>query len=167
MDASEKCCKSRPIRYEQHQRVFQHFLLPATNDIILADNESNCAKPVQIFVRKKSTNHISDVYVWNGSHFMPTILNNTVTIQLVKQIPYITCLQLMSSRVVDTASENNHILGNLMSEATKMMLALAHVTNIDMVTLDLEMLVHVATSTVSAIRITVINVIDHVYPFLT
>ena len=69
--------------------------------------------------------------------------------------------------MVDTASENSDILGDLTSEATKMMLALAHVTNIDMVTLDSEMLVHAATSTVSAIRTTVSNVIDHVYPFLT
>ena len=61
LDAREKCYKSIPIRYEQHQRVFQRFLLPATNDIILADNEINCAKPVQIFMRKKSTNHIGCV----------------------------------------------------------------------------------------------------------
>ena len=167
LDASEKCYKSIPICYEQHQRVFQRFLLPAINDIILADNEINCAKPVQIFIRKKSTNHISDVYVWNGSHLIPTILNNTVTIQLVEQIPNITYLQLMSSRVVDTAPENSDILGDLTSEATKMIIALAHVTNIDMVTLDSEMLVHAVTSTVSAIRTTVSNVIDHVYPFLT
>ena len=97
LDASEKCYKSIPICYEQHQRVFQRFLLPATNDIILADKEINCEKQVQIFMRKKSTNHISDVYVWNGSHLMPTILNYTMTIQLVEQIPNITYLQLMSS----------------------------------------------------------------------
>ena len=41
---------------------------------------------------------------------MPTTLNNTVTVQLLEQVPNITYLQLMSSRVVDLALENTDIL---------------------------------------------------------
>ena len=163
----DKCYKSIPIRYQQHQREFERFILPATNDIILADSEIHCSKPVQMFMKRKSVNHVTELYVWNGSHLMPTTLNNTVTVQLVEQIPNITYLQLMSSRVVDSAVENSDILTELTAEATNMMLALAHVTNIDMVTLDSEMLVHAASSTVTAIRTTVGNVISHAYPFLT
>ena len=118
-------------------------------------------------MKRKLVNHKTELYVWNGSHLMTTTLNNTVTVQLVEQIPNITYLQLMSSRVVDTALENTDILTELTAETTNMMLALAHVTNIDMVTLDSEMLVHAASSTVTAIRTTVGNVISHVYPFLT
>ena len=36
---TDKCYKSIPIRYQQHQREFERFILPATNDIILADSE--------------------------------------------------------------------------------------------------------------------------------
>ena len=97
---------------------------------------------------------------------MPITLNNTVTAQFVEQIPNITFLQLMSSRVVDTALENTDILTELTAEPTNIMLALAHVTNIDMVTLDSEMLVHAALSTVTAIRTTIGNVVLHVYLFL-
>ena len=69
--------------------------------------------------------------------------------------------------MVDTAFENTDILTELTAETTNMMLALAHVTNIDIVTLDSEMLVHAVSSTVTAIRTTVGNVISHAYPFLT
>ena len=164
---NEKCYKSIPIRYRQHQKEFKRFILPATFDIILADSEIHCSRPIQMFMKRKLVNHKTELYVWNGSHLMTTTLNNTVTVQLVEQIPNITYLQLMSSRVVDTALENTDILTELTAETTNMMLALAHVTNIDMVTLDSEMLVHAASSTVTAIRTTVGNVISHVYPFLT
>ena len=164
---TDKCYKSIPIRYIYHQKEFKRFILPASNDIILADSEIQCARPVQMFLKTKSINHKTEVYVWNGSHLMLTSLNNTVTVHLVEQIPNITYLQLMSSRVVDTALENTDILTELTTETTNMMLALAHVTNIDMVTLDSETLVHAASNTVTAIRTTVGNVISHVYPFLT
>ena len=165
--ATDKCYKSIPIRYHQHQKEFKRFILPATNDIILADSEIHCSRPIQMFLKSKSGNHKTEVYVWNGSHLMLTTLNNTVTVQLVEQIPNITYLQLMASRVVDTAFENTDILTELTAETTNMMLALAHVTNIDIVTLDSEMLVHAVSSTVTAIRTTVGNVISHAYPFLT
>ena len=164
---TDKCYKSIPIRYIYHQKEFKRFIFPASNDIILADSEIQCARPVQMFLKTKSINHKTEVYVWNGSHLMLTSLNNTVTVHLVEQIPNITYLQLMSSRVVDTALENTDILTELTTEITNMMLALAHVTNIDMVTLDSETLVHAASNTVTAIRTTVGNVISHVYPFLT
>ena len=120
-----------------------------------------------MFLKSKSDNHKTEVYVWNGSHLMLTTLNNTVTVQLVEQIPNIIYLQLMASRVVDTAFENTDILTELTAETTNMMLALAHVTNIDIVALDSEMLVHAVSSTVTAIRTTVGNVSSHAYPFLT
>ena len=106
---TDKCYKSIPIRYQQHHREFKRFILPATNDIILADSEIHCSKPVQMFMKRKSVNHVTELYVWNGSHLTPTTLNNTVTVQLVEQIPNITYLQLMSSRVVDSAVENSDI----------------------------------------------------------
>ena len=87
-------------------------------------------------MKRESINHVTELYVWNGSNLKPTTLNNTVTVQLVEQIPNTSNLQLMSSRVVDSAVENSDILTELTAETTNMMLALAHVTNIDMVTLD-------------------------------
>ena len=86
-----------------------------------------------MFLKSKSGNHKTEVYAWNGSHLMLTTLNNTVTVQLVEQIPNITYLQLMASRVVDNAFENIDILTELTAETTNMMLALVHVTNIDIV----------------------------------
>ena len=130
----------------------------------MTDSEIHCLRPVQTFMKQKSVSHMTEIYIWNGSHLVPTTLNNTVSVQLVEQIPNVTYLQLMSSRVVDTTLENSDILT---AETTNMMFALAHVTNIDMVTLDSEMLEQGASSTVTAIRTTVGKVLSHVYPFLT
>ena len=163
---SAKCYKSIPIHYQQYRTEFKRFLLPATKDIIIADSEIPCSKPVQMFMITKPMNKSSEIYVWNGSHLLPTTINYTVTIHIVQQIRNITYLQLMSSHVVDTALENSDILSELTNEATNMMLAFAHVTNIDMVTLDTETLKNAASSSVSAIKSSVTTVISHVYPLV-
>ena len=160
---TKKCYNSIPIHYKQHLKEFDRFLLPATLDIILLDTEISCDKPIKMFRRSEDK---TQIYVWNGSKLQSTELNNTVTIHLIEQVPNITYLQLTASRVVDNAMDNFDILSDLTSSATDILLTLAHVTNLDMTSLDTEMLVHATKSTVNMVHNVVSSVIDSVYPFI-
>jgi hypothetical protein len=165
LETMQKCYKSIPIKYTLYDKEFKRFLLPTTKDIISLDAEVTCGKPIKIFLKdvNKTTNQI---YVWNGSALAITTLNNTVSIQLIDRIPNITYLQLISSRIVDNEISNFDTLTDLLTSASSMMLAIAHVSNMDMTSLDTETFIDATSNTISMVKSAVSTVIDAAYPFV-
>jgi hypothetical protein len=161
---SEKCYKSIPIYYKQYEKEHVRYLLPS-RDLALLDVELSCHIPIKQYWKSNETDINGKVYIWNGTTLNTGFIHAT-TIQLVQQVPNITYLHLLSTRLTDTVTESLDILTELSSSSANMMLSMAHMSNIDMVTLDSEMLMQAASTTVSTVRNTVKSVINQVYPFL-
>jgi hypothetical protein len=156
------CYKSIPITYKQYEKELHRFLLPTTMDIIQMDAEIPCSKPIQVYLISNDTNN-SQLYMFNGSVIMTSEIKY-INVQLMENAPNLTYLHLLSARIVDMTAENFDILTDIASATTQMILALAHVTNVDMVSLDSEMLIQAATKSAVAVKTSISSIIDHVYP---
>jgi hypothetical protein len=131
-------------------------------DIIQMDAEIPCSKPIQVYLISNDTNN-SQLYMYNGSVIMTSEIKY-INVQLMENAPNLTYLHLLSARIVDMTAENFDILTDIASATTQMILALAHVTNVDMVSLDSEMLIQAATKSAVAVKTSISSIIDHVYP---
>jgi hypothetical protein len=157
-----KCYASIPIHYKKYNKDHKRFLVPATMDIVLLDTEIPCTKPRKMFMK---TINGKETYMWNGSTLEKSNENFT-SIQLIEQVPNITYLHLMSSRIMDTTTQSLDTLAELTTATTEMLMKIGHLANIDIITLDTETLVHAASCTVSTVKASVTSVIDHIYPFI-
>jgi hypothetical protein len=164
LEKKTTCFKSIPIRFKTYDKHHQHYLLPTTKDIIFQDTEISCNKPIRMFMISNNGQN-KTIYLWNGTDLYPTKINYT-SVQLIEQAPNFTHKHLIASRIIDTASTNFDITTDLASAASNMLMTIAHVTNMDMVSFDPETLHQATSNTISMIKGTVSNVIDHVYPFL-
>lgn len=83
LDTTSKCYKSIPIKYSLYEKEFKRFLIATTKDIIPLDADLTCEKPIQVFL-KEVNKTTGQIYIWNGSTLLTTVLNNTVSIQLLE-----------------------------------------------------------------------------------
>jgi hypothetical protein len=123
LQPSEKCYKSIPIRYKKYEKEHTRYLLPS-GDLVLLDAEMPCHTINPQFWKSNETDITGKVYIWNGVTLISGFIHAT-TVQLVQQVPNITYLHLLSTRLTDTVMESLDILTELTTSSATMILSMA------------------------------------------
>lgn len=158
----DKCYYSIPIYYSIDNNSFSGFLIPSTRDIKVYDTDYPCEQIMKEYL----TTSTKDYYLWDG-HYLYAADVNVTTIDMVKHMPNIDYISLLSSHMFDPHADDIDILGDTISASTQAILNILRAAGTDFVTYDPHILQNAASSAVHMVEDTVMSVVQSVNPFFT